>query len=339
MHLEKLQVPITPAMQSTFTNPSGSIVDRSIKIVLSDPDNTASRTDGLPAIMERHHRLHGTSLLASAGRLLKLNASTYASSCTIFHRYCRQVSLKKMNVWSVAMASTLLACKLEEETRPIRQVILIYARIYRKRRLVLCDDAESVVGDKHVAASELATSATLQEKLSHLRHINPMSPFGPVYQEWYNEIIATENKLLRQLGFTLYWIPDSHPHKFIIYFVEALDIQKPDFCQRAWNYCNDSCRLDLCLRFAPEVIACSAIVLSARDCQVDLPVARDEICWWHLFVGDARDGELSVIGNALLSLQIDCLPCTTRAFIPSVSGDAWNDPESYVWSVADSNVR
>ena len=127
--IKKLRASITLAMPSTSTNPSGSIVDRSIKIVLSDPDNTASRSDGLSAVLERHHRLHGTSLLASAGRLLKLSASTYASSCTIFHRYCHQVSLKKMNVWSVAMASTLLACKLEEETRPIRHVILIYARI------------------------------------------------------------------------------------------------------------------------------------------------------------------------------------------------------------------
>ena len=245
-----------------------------------------------------------------------------------------------MNVWSVAMASTLLACKLEEETRPIRHVILMYARIYRKRRLVLCDDAESVVGDKNVAASKLAKSASLQEKLSLLRQINPMSPFGPVYQEWYNEIIGTENELLRQLGFTLYWIPDSHPHKFIIYFVEALDIQEPDLCQRVWNYCNDACRLDLCLRFAPEVIACTAIILTARDCQVDLPSGNDDDddearCWWHLFVGDARDGELSVIGNALLSLQFDCPRSVTLAFLPSLSGDAWNDPNSYIWSVAD----
>jgi hypothetical protein len=209
----------------------------------------------------------------------------------------------------------------------------MYARIYRKRRLVLCDDAESVLGDYHVAGSELTKTASLPEKLARLRQINPMSPFGPVYQEWYNEIIATENELLRQLGFTLYWIPDSHPHKFIIYFVEALEIQNQDFCQRAWNYCNDSCRLDLCLRFAPEVIACTAIVLAARDCQVDLP-AGDE-AWWHVFVGDDRDGQLSVIGNALLSLQIDCPSSTALAFLPSVSGDAWNDPDSYVWSVAD----
>jgi cyclin L len=317
----------------SLPQPSLTVVDRSIKIVLSDPDSTGSRKAGIPASLERLHKLHGTSLLSSASRLLKLNTSTYVSSCTIFHRYCHQVSLKEMNVWSVALASTVLACKIEEDPRPMRHVILMYARIYRKRRLLLSDDAASLASHKSVASSELAKTASLDENEALLRQVKPMSPLGPVYQEWYNEVVETENRILRQLGFTLYWIPDSHPHTFVLYFVQGLDIHQKELCQQAWNYCNDSCRLDLCLRFPPEVIACTAIFMAACDCHVDLPGKA----WWHVFVGGNRDDQIAAIGNALLSLREESteIKIATLAFLPSVGGQAFNDPDSYLWSIAD----
>lgn len=244
-------------MTSTANNsnniPLKTVVDRSIVIVLSNPDDTASRRQGVSVAAERTHRLHGTSILVAACTLMKLDASSYATSCTIFHRYYHRISLTQHCVWSVAMASLLLATKVEDEQqRTVRQIIVVFDHLYRKRQGCI---KQNDVDEKKVL---------------------PMNKLGPVWKEWYELILEIENRILRELGFTLYFIPDSHPHKFLWEFLRILlglekvdpsetdeaegdedttkEKQHSELAQRAWNYCNDSCRLDLCVRFEPEVI-------------------------------------------------------------------------------------
>lgn len=230
-----------------------TIVDREVLVVLENPDATASSSLVSPSI-ERLHRLHGTSLILSATTLLKLSASTFATACTIFHRFYHHCSLKQYDVWSVAMASIFLSSKIEEEPRPIRHIILVFAHLYRRRRLLLCPIPSLIAEYESVASSSEATSLSLEVKEELLRRVKPMSPLGPVYQEWLKVLKDMESIVLRQLGFTLYWIPDSHPHKFILYFLRVLEIDNAAFAQKAWNWCNDACRLDLCVRYEPEVI-------------------------------------------------------------------------------------
>jgi transcription initiation factor TFIIIB Brf1 subunit/transcription initiation factor TFIIB len=309
-----------------------SIVDRSIVAMLEHPDLTASRNDGISASDERRHRIHGTSLLSSACQLLKLGCSVYATSCTILHRFYHKASLRERDVWSVAMGSLLLASKTEEEPRAIRHVILVFANLYRRRRLILCTKME-LWNHPAAQASPLAAQLSIPEKEDRLRHVQPMSPLGPVYQQWYKAITDAEQNILRQLGFTLYWIPDSHPHKFILYFVRLLNVTTdPTFHQTAWNYCNDSCRLDLCVRYGPQVIACAAIHMAAVDCGIDLP-AR----WWHTFA-DPID-ILSNVCNAIQGLRddtsVDVALASFAYLAPLVSGGTFNDEESFLWSKLD----
>lgn len=49
--------------------------------------------------------------------------------------------------------------------------------------------------------------------------------------------------------------------------LQVLQCEK-DMAQKAWNYLNDSLRLDCCVRFKAELVACAAIYMAARDLRV-----------------------------------------------------------------------
>jgi len=159
------------------------------------------------------------------------------------------------------MASLLLSTKVEEESQPLITIIHGFCHVYRKRVLVvdLPKNEEENDDDWDWNHSSLryikeAQSWSAEEKHQFFEEQPLPGKLGPIYEDWHKQASHSEASILRRLGFTLYWIPDSHPHKFILYFCQALGLTQSEFTQRAWNYCNDSYRLDLCTRFPPEVI-------------------------------------------------------------------------------------
>lgn len=113
--------------------------------------------------------------------------------------------------------------------------------------------------------------------------------------EWKNELITMEMYILKELGFSLYSIMD-HPHKYLLYFVKVINGSN-ELAQTAWNYLNDSMRLNISLRYSAEKIACAAIYLAARKLQFPLPTDHS---WLKIMGGDLESTR--VIADTILSL-------------------------------------
>eukprot|EP00980_Cylindrotheca_fusiformis_P018956 scaffold6350_cov117-Cylindrotheca_fusiformis.AAC.1 len=298
-----------------------TILDRSVSIILKDA--TRSAQQGISPSVERLHRMHGTSLIYDASQLLSLGTSTYATACTMFHRFFHQCSLLEYDVWSVAMASTLLAAKVEEAPQSIKALIRVYSHLYRKRILLATTESPEQV-EKHPLGASLpeATKWTLAEKELRLSKSPLPSQMGPVYSTWHDKISKTEAQLLRQLG--------------------VLELTDSMFAQRAWDYCNDSCRLDLCVRFSAETIACSSILLTAWDMNVILPLKPRP--WWETFIGRTKSADLAAAANFIVGLRkmSDTEPANqdlmlaNMGFVQSIlpetdNGRSFNDRESFLW--------
>jgi hypothetical protein len=194
---------------------------------------------------------------------------------------CR-VSLKRFDVFSTAMGCILVAGKVEEHSRPLRDVSLN-------------------TSDMYVVQQQTDPSFQILFMFHHMYQrrkrlvLSSLDISSPRYTEWKAELAAVELHLLNQLGFSLYAMMD-HPHKYILYYLRILDGAK-DLSQLAWNYLNDSMRLDVSLRYTAQELACAAIYMSARCLQHPLPGNPP---WWKLMTDDID--KIYEISERILSL-------------------------------------
>lgn len=118
--------------------------------------------------------------------------------------------------------------------------------------------------------------------------------------------MTMERYLLKELGFSFYDIIE-HPHKYLLYYVKVLNGNE-ELAQRAWNYLNDSMRLDLCLRYETATITCCAVYMASEDLHFALPSGQTvdssggetAPAWWTVF-GASLD-TIATIKQAMLEL-------------------------------------
>lgn len=213
--------PHGPSTNTTKEQSGFTILDTSIDVILEHPDRTASRRRTITPYVEKLHRFHGTSLLYETCQGLGLGPSTFATACVIFHRFYYAASLTDYDVWSVAIACSLLATKIEEDPKTLTAIIEEYADVYAKRLVLFGLDAleKKVRSSAYIASLATTTTPSVWKRSKTIQN-----KFGPVYKEWKEQLIKMEAVLLRQLGFTFYWISDSHPHKFILNFCKVLEL-------------------------------------------------------------------------------------------------------------------
>lgn len=229
-------------------------------------DRSPSLQDGVPADVERAHRFFGCELIQEAGVLLRLPQVVMATAQTMLHRFFYRKSLKDFDAFRVAFACLFLATKVEERPKRIKGVLSVFYALYKRRKW-------NQTRPKH--------------QLLDLE--------GVTYSLWRDWMVLVERQILIDLGFSVYNVME-HPHKYILYYVKIVGGSK-ELAQKAWGYINDSLRIDLCVRFRSEVIACAAIFLASRFLHVKLP---DDPHWYALF--DVEKRELYEVSIEIMDL-------------------------------------
>lgn len=122
------------------------------------------------------------------------------------------------------------------------------------------------------------------------------------------ELITAERRMLKNLGFNLL---SSYPHKIIVSYyqviVNYLDRDKIIWnetvermiLQKAWNFCNDSLRTEVFIKFSKEAVACACLQLACEETGRLFPRTTDGQEWYLLFTGES---ELKTVINIIRNL-------------------------------------
>lgn len=238
--------------------------------------SSASRRAGLDEELEAGQLVFCACLIEEAGYLLRLPRTTISAGQALFHRFYVPASLRDhSHVWA-ACAALLIATKVEETPRLIREIATTVHHC-------LAPDVDPE-NDKHGSGTE------------------PLDYYGPLGYEWKASILDAERQMMSYLGFRVTY---DHPHKYVLVFMNTLrekagcdawtgqeGVIWRKMLQVAWNYANDAHRAQIVAIVNAETVACACIGLAAQDGAVLLPDG------WQAAFG-ASPEDCSVLGDVI----------------------------------------
>jgi len=244
---------------------------------------TMSREDGVPFAEEVKARRECTQLIAEAAKMLDCSRSPAMTAAAFVNRFYLFQSVRDRALPNLLVATTCLyiACKVEEEPRPLRDVVKVCMRI------------------RHRAVPSLAAQFDME------------SPsYDPArYEKEKEAVLRIERTVLSNIGYDL---DAPHPYKHIVpalahvrAVMSAAGLKYPaEERERlgglSWRLLGDSMHTLALVQFAPRAIAVASVELAARLLGIDIPTkapreryAAQAPARWYEALGSEHEGRLT----------------------------------------------
>ncbi|KAJ8659396.1 hypothetical protein O0I10_004758 [Lichtheimia ornata] len=171
---------------------------------------------------EQIDRTKGCLYILAVAAKLNLPQLVIATACTFFHRFYMRHSMKSFPVYDIAATCLLVATKVEECTRRLKDFLNVCAQKAQKN-----------------------DSVQFEENSKD-------------FWKWKNTVLANETVLLEAICFDF---SIDHPQAALLELASELDVPE-ECVRRAWMLLYQALGMPLCLIYHPRVVATAALLLA-----------------------------------------------------------------------------
>lgn len=245
-------------------------------VVQSSP----SQKLGVSARTEFEQRAFACDRIQRLGRLLDLECMTVVGAQIALHRFYYRRSLTEFDARVVADACILLASKMEEDVRKIREIYACALLITELERRGLRGPTDGIL--KEIEFPPLSSD---------------------FFSQYKHQVTRAERHILKETGFLLS-AAMVYPHSYILQYIHALCRQdhtigqstRERLAQLAWGYLNDSMRTSLCVERPPTLLATAALRLAFLDCGIELTETSRFVEVFDASWDDVEDATERILG-------------------------------------------
>ncbi|KAL9933122.1 hypothetical protein V8E36_007840 [Tilletia maclaganii] len=221
---------------------------------LQQLSETPSRADGIPADLEEELRVYGCQLIQQAGILIHLPQVAMATAQVLYQRFWYVSSMKHFSIKDISMGALFLACKLEEQTVRLRDLLNVFdylieralhisrlnpgPRALELRGIIEVGDVAAMRGKlRSTTIPDLSASQGHDSKQSGKRAASGSDPVGDLAfqytpssyfsQDFYDSrdaLVVAEMQILKRLGFNVQVVL---PFATLVNYLKLLGLTDP----------------------------------------------------------------------------------------------------------------